>query len=99
VAGVRSDAADLSARQLAIFLKVYLEPDVDQTVRGLASDLNIAKPAITRALDRLEEFELVKRETDANDRRSIIARRTLAGSTYLRTLKGYLTEASKRTKA
>jgi DNA-binding MarR family transcriptional regulator len=98
VAGVRSDAADLSARQLAVFLKVYLEPDTEQTVRGLAAALNISKPAITRALDRLAELDFIKRETDPNDRRSVIARRTQAGSAYLRTLSGYLTEASKRAK-
>jgi DNA-binding MarR family transcriptional regulator len=57
--------------------------------------LNVSKPAITRALDRLEEFEFTKRETDPNDRRSVIARRTPAGSAYLRTLGKYMAEASK----
>ena len=97
VSSVRSDTTDLSARQLAVFLKVYLEPDTDHTVRGLAAALNISKPAITRALDRLGEFDFIKRETDRHDRRSVIARRTQVGSTYLRTLNGYLNEASKQT--
>ena len=98
VASVRSDATDLSARQLAVFLKVYLEPDTDHTVRGLAADLNISKPAITRALDRLAEFDFTEREKDQNDRRSVIARRTPTGSAYLRTLSGYVAEASKQAK-
>jgi DNA-binding MarR family transcriptional regulator len=58
VASIRSDGPDLTARQLAVFLKIYLEPGTDHTVRGLASILAVSKPAITRALDRLEEFNL-----------------------------------------
>src|ERR1700759_4556625 len=90
VAGVRSNATDLTARQLALFLKVYLEPGTEHTVRGLAAELNISKPAITRSLDRLAESDFIRRATDPNDRRSIIVKRTLAGSAYLRTLSGYL---------
>jgi DNA-binding MarR family transcriptional regulator len=93
---VRSDGPDLTARQLSVFLKVYLEPDVEQTVRGLAADLNISKPATSRALDRLAEFDFTKRETDPNDRRSVIAKRTPTGSAYLRTLSGYMAAASKQ---
>ena len=98
VASVRSDGPDLTARQLATFLKIYLEPATDHTVRGLAAVLNVSRPVITRALDRLEEFDFTKRETDLKDRRSVIARRTLTGSAYLRTLSGYLNEASKQGK-
>ena len=96
VASVRSDANDLSARQLAVLLKVYLEPSTQHTVRGLAAELNVSKPAITRALDRLGEFDLTKRETDPTDRRSIVVRRTPTGSAYVRTLSGYLNDASKQ---
>jgi DNA-binding MarR family transcriptional regulator len=98
VASVRSDGPDLTNRQLAVFLKIYLEPSADQTVRGLAAVLNVSKPAITRALDRLEELDFTKREQDRLDRRSVIARRTPAGSAYLRTLSGYMAEASKGSK-
>ena len=97
VAGVRSDTTDLTARQLALFLKVYLEPGIEHTVRGLAAELNISKPAITRSLDRLAESDFIRRATDPKDRRSIIVKRTLAGSAYLRTLSGYLNDASKQT--
>jgi DNA-binding MarR family transcriptional regulator len=95
IASVSSDGPDLTARQLAVFLKVYLEPSIDHTVRGLAAVLNVSKPAITRALDRLEELGFTKREKDALDRRSVIARRTPTGSAYLRTLGKYLAEARK----
>ena len=58
VESVRRDAPDLSARQMALLLTVYLTPPA-HTVRGLAITLNISKPAVTRALDRLglEFFE------------------------------------------
>jgi len=59
---VRRDGPDLSARQLGVFLTCYLENEA-QTVRGLAARLGVSKPAITRALDRLTEFDLVKRKT------------------------------------
>ena len=92
---VRSDMADLSARQLAVFMKIYLEPATDHTVRGLAADLKVSKPAITRALDRLEEAKFAKREEDKRDRRSVIVRKTPGGTAYLRTLGGYLNAAAK----
>ena len=71
---------------------------LDTPVRGLAATLNISKPAITRALDRLEELEFTKREKDKLDRRSVIARRTPTGMGYLRTLSGYMTAADKLAK-
>ena len=92
---VRSDLRDLSARRLAIFLKIYLEPNTDHTVRGLADDLKVSRPAISQALDLLEGLRFARRETDETDRRSVVVRRTRAGSAYLRTLGGYLTAASK----
>ncbi|HET6184922.1 MAG TPA: MarR family transcriptional regulator [Acetobacteraceae bacterium] len=90
---VRRDGPDLSARQLGVFLTCYLEPEA-QTVRGLAAKLGVSKPAITRALDRLTEFELVKRKTDPLDRRSVLVQRTPAGMGFLRDLRGVLREAA-----
>src|SRR5271156_5304543 len=94
-ASVASDGPDFSARQLSVFLKVYLEPGTEHTVRGLAAALNVSKPAITRALDRLQDSDFIKRETDSTDRRSIVVRRTPKGTAYLGTLNGYLNAASK----
>ena len=82
---VRRDGPDLTARQLAVLLTAYLESDA-QTVRGLAAHLHVAKPAITRALDRLAEFDLVRRKQDPLDRRSILVQRTTAGMGFLREL-------------
>ena len=83
VESVRRDAPDLSARQMALLLTVYLIPP-PHTVRGLAVTLGISKPAITRALDRLSEFGLIKRKIDENDRRSVLVQRTVKGSVFLR---------------
>lgn len=83
VNGVRRDAPDLSARQMALLLSVYLTPP-PHTVRGLADVLNVSKPAITRAVNRLVELELVRRKTDDNDRRSVLIQRTVRGSVFLR---------------
>ena len=54
VTGMRRDTPDLSTRQMALLLSVYLMPP-PHTVRGLARALKISKPAITRAVDRLSE--------------------------------------------
>lgn len=82
VESVRRDGPDLSARQMAILLTVYLT-DQPHTVRGLAETLNISKPAITRALDTLGRLELIKRKRDEQDRRSVLVQRTVPGSVYL----------------
>jgi DNA-binding MarR family transcriptional regulator len=88
---VRRDGPDLTARQLAVLLTAYLENDA-QTVRGLAAHLHVAKPAITRALDRLAEFDLVRRKQDPLDRRSILVQRTTAGMGFLRELGQIVTD-------
>ena len=78
VASVRADAPDLSARQMALLLSVYLTPP-PHTVRGLAQLMKVSKPAITRAVNRLTELELVRRKTDEADRRSVFIQRTVRG--------------------
>ena len=83
VDSVRREAPDLSARQMALLLTVYLTPP-PHTVRGLAEALNVSKPAITRALDRLTELEMVRRKPDEQDRRSVLIQRTVRGSVFLR---------------
>ena len=79
---VRRESPDLSARQMAVLMTVYLSQP-PHTVRGLADQLNVSKPAITRALDRLSELGMIRRKTDDNDRRSVNIQRTVKGSVYL----------------
>jgi DNA-binding MarR family transcriptional regulator len=92
VALVRRDGADLSARQLGVFLSVYLT-DGPHTVRGLAAALSVSKPAITRALDRLGELDLARRKTDPTDRRSVLVQRTVKGAAFLREIRTVMVEA------
>ncbi|AWJ90704.1 MarR family transcriptional regulator [Azospirillum baldaniorum] len=82
IASVRQDGPDLSARQMAIMLQVYLT-DPPHTVRGLAATLNISKPAVTRALDRLSLLGFIKRKRDVEDKRSVLVQRTVKGSVFL----------------
>ena len=93
VALVRQDGPDLSARQFGVFLTCYLDSEA-QTVRGLAAKLNVSKPAITRALDRLSEFDLVRRKTDPLDRRSVLVQRTATGMAFMREMRTILRDAA-----
>jgi len=79
---VRLAEPDFTDRQKTVMLKVYLDP-TPQTVRGLAQYANISKPAITRALDRLAEFDMIRRRIDPSDRRSVFVQRTPQGSRYI----------------
>ena len=60
---VRDESPDLTMRQAAILLTVYLEPP-PHTVRGLAARLDVTKPVITRALDTMGALKLLSRHRD-----------------------------------
>lgn len=79
---VRDAAPDLSMRQAAILLSIYLDPP-PHTVRGLAERLGVTKPVITRALDTMGELKLVSRHRDEADRRNVLVRRTVDGALYV----------------
>lgn len=81
---------DLSLRQMAVFLatnggaKEYEDPQTGGfTVRSLAAGLRIAKPAITRAADRLEEEGLIRRIPVPEDRRLVKMTSTIHGQAML----------------
>ncbi len=76
---VRQGAPDLSSRQYAILMTIYLDLP-PHTVRGLAEKLRVTKPVITRALDTMGKLGLVTRERDALDRRNVVIKRTVAGA-------------------
>lgn len=82
---VRQERTDLTLRQMAILLHIYLKPP-PHTVRGLAATLDVTKPVITRALDTMGEMGLVERVRDERDRRNVIIRRTVTGALYLERL-------------
>jgi DNA-binding MarR family transcriptional regulator len=82
---VRDGGFDLSNRQIAILLTVYLDLP-PHTVRGLAQKLNVTKPVITRALDTMGELDLIARRRDPQDKRNVIVQRTVQGALYLEKL-------------
>ena len=94
---VRRSGPDLSARQLAILLTVYLTPP-PHTVRGLAEILNISKPAVTRALDRLGMLGLARRKRDEADKRNVLIQRTVKGSVFLTEFSEIMVDAAKGAK-
>lgn len=79
---VRSGEPDLTNRQMALLLIVYLEPG-PHTVRGLARGLNVSKPVVTRALNRLGSLGYLRRERDDSDKRNIYVARTVEGASFL----------------
>lgn len=94
---VRRSGPDLSARQMAILLTVYLTPP-PHTVRGLAEILNISKPAVTRALDRLGMLGLARRKRDEADKRNVLVQRTVKGSVFLAEFSEIMVTTAKDTK-
>lgn len=79
---VRADGPDLSIRQWSILLTVYLNPG-PHTVRALARDLNVPKPAISRALDALSILKFVRRIRDEKDKRIVLVQKTPEGAIYV----------------
>jgi DNA-binding MarR family transcriptional regulator len=79
---VKSADPDLTQRQMALLLTVYLTPP-PHTVRGLAAILGVGKPVITRALDSMSIAGLLKRRRDDADKRNVLVERTDKGSMYL----------------
>lgn len=79
---VRSGKPDLTNRQMALMMIVYIH-DGPHTVRGLAEALNVSKPVITRALNKLSALGYLRRERDAADRRNIFITRTPKGAEFL----------------
>ncbi|MEO6247549.1 MAG: MarR family transcriptional regulator, partial [Sphingomicrobium sp.] len=59
---VRSGDPDLTNRQMALLMLVYLTPG-PHTVRGLARILGVSKPVVTRALNTLGTLGYLRRDT------------------------------------
>lgn len=91
---VQDDEADLSARQIAILLTIYLELP-PHTVRGLAQQLGVTKPVITRALDSMGKLGLVSRRRDEFDKRNVIIQRTVAGALAVERLADLIVQRSR----
>ncbi len=92
---VRQDRRDLTVRQFAILLEIYLVPP-PHTVRGLAAKLGVTKPVITRALDTMGELGLVSRVRDERDRRNVVIKRTVDGALFLERLGDLIIASGRR---
>jgi DNA-binding MarR family transcriptional regulator len=79
---VRSGQPDLTNRQMALLLLVYLTPG-PHTVRGLAHILGVSKPVITRALNTLGTLGYLRRVRDEADRRNVFVAQTSIGREFL----------------
>jgi DNA-binding MarR family transcriptional regulator len=79
---VRSGQPDLTNRQMALMLLVYLTPG-PHTVRGLANVLGVSKPVITRALNTLGALGYLRRVRDEADRRNVFVAKTTTGQEFL----------------
>ena len=82
VSYVRSGQPDLTNRQMALMLLVYMTPG-PHTVRGLANILGVSKPVITRALNTLGTLGYLRRVRDEADRRNVFVARTSVGQEFL----------------
>jgi DNA-binding MarR family transcriptional regulator len=94
VESVRRGGPDLTQRQLALLLTVYLTPP-PHTVRGIADLLQISKPAISRALDRLGILDFARRKRDDGDRRNVLIQRTVKGAVFLHDFEGLIARAAR----
>ena len=79
---VRSGQPDLTNRQMALMMLVYLTPG-PHTVRGLALLLGVSKPVITRALNTLGSLGYLRRVRDEADRRNVFVAKTSTGQDFL----------------
>ena len=82
---VRDASPDLTMRQAAILLTVYLEAP-PHTVRGLAARLDVTKPVVTRALDTMGALKLLSRHRDDRDKRNVLVKRTVEGALFVERL-------------
>lgn len=88
---VRSGEPDLTNRQMALLLVVYLKQG-PHTVRGLAQALNVSKPVVTRALNKLGALGYLRRQRDEADRRNIFVTQTQEGTRFLEDFGGFIRE-------
>ena len=79
---VQSGQPDLTNRQMALMLLVYLTSG-PHTVRGLANSLGVSKPVITRALNTLGSLGYLRRVRDEADRRNVFVAKTKTGQEFL----------------
>lgn len=76
----RPETNDMTVRQFCVFLSLIKG---QRTVRGIAEETKLSKPAVSRAADRLAELGFAQRYEDLDDRRSVLIVMTTLGERYL----------------
>lgn len=66
---VRREGLALSTQQFGVFMACYLCPEA-ATLRGLVQELDLPRAVVARALDKLTELDLIRREPDPRDSRN-----------------------------
>jgi DNA-binding MarR family transcriptional regulator len=89
---VIQDTRNLTLRQLVVLVHVCIEQGNDWSVSGLAADISVPTPSVTRAIDALIEMGLVEKRTSADDLRKIVVSMTKTGRVYIARLglRGFL---------
>jgi DNA-binding MarR family transcriptional regulator len=90
---IRREDADLTSRQLAVFMICYVD-EGPHSVSGLAARTRLTKAAVSRVLDRLGALGLTRRVADPRDKRSVLVAATPDGASFLRQLHGILDGAA-----
>jgi len=75
---------DLSTRQLALLEHCASHNENDRQVKNIASLLQISRPAVTRAANRMEEMTLAERLHPPHDRRTCVIALTRKGAAFLK---------------
>ncbi|MBR0651375.1 MarR family transcriptional regulator [Roseomonas terrae] len=79
------EGMDLNVRQIVVLLELAAAKG-PLSVRGLAHHLQVSKPAITRAIDRLETLGLAIRPVNPADQRDRLLQPTEKGREQARQL-------------
>jgi DNA-binding MarR family transcriptional regulator len=82
LAGMEPPTGELTQRQLTLLVTLYTA-EGPHTVRGLAAGLAMSKPAVCRALDRLDRLGFARRKEDEADRRNVLVQRTVKGAVLM----------------
>ena len=75
----------LTVRQFAIMTMVYMD-GIEDSTGYYANDLNLSRADVCKALNRLEEIHLVKREKHLCDDRKIKVTKTDTGIQYMKNI-------------
>lgn len=82
---VRNGDDDITLRQMSVLLLVYSREE-PYTPREVAANLGVAKPVISRAMDKMQELGVLRRMADPRDGRSVLLGRTTFGEEYMASL-------------